>query len=59
MTAMPPPASPAAGGQSESIPVDESSFLTNNQVEGVDEADLVKSDGEVIYVVYGKGRYLQ
>ena len=31
----------------------ESSFGTNNQVEGVDEADLVKSDGERIFVGYG------
>lgn len=51
-----PEASPT-GGTSESIPTDESSYLTNNQVEGVDEADMVKSDGEFIYVAYGKGRY--
>ncbi|WP_342513340.1 beta-propeller domain-containing protein [Sporosarcina sp. FSL K6-1522] len=28
---------------------------TNNQVEGVDEADLVKTDGDFIYTVLGEG----
>jgi len=31
----------------------EDSFETNNQVEGVDEADIVKSDGTFVYTVYG------
>lgn len=31
----------------------EDSYGTNNQVEGVDEADIVKSDGEYVYAVYG------
>ncbi len=31
----------------------EDSYGTNNQVDGVDEADLVKSDGEVVYAAYG------
>ena len=31
----------------------EDSYGTNNQVEGVDEADIVKSDGEFVYTVYG------
>lgn len=31
----------------------EDSFGTNNQVDGVDEADLIKSDGEVVYAAYG------
>ena len=31
----------------------EDSYGTNNQVEGVDEADLIKSDGEVVYAAYG------
>jgi uncharacterized secreted protein with C-terminal beta-propeller domain len=28
---------------------------TNVQVEGIDEADIVKTDGEYIYIVSGKG----
>mmetsp|Transcript_13819 Transcript_13819/g.20588 ORF Transcript_13819/g.20588 Transcript_13819/m.20588 type:complete len:1015 (+) Transcript_13819:152-3196(+) len=32
---------------------DESSFGTNNQVEAVDEADLVKSDGDYVFAAYG------
>jgi len=39
-------------GTSEST-TDESSFGTNNQVEGVDEADLVKSDGDYVFAAYG------
>ena len=31
----------------------ESSFGTNNQVDGVDEADLVKSDGTFVFAAYG------
>ena len=31
----------------------EDSFGTNNQVEGVDEADIVKSDGDWVYAGYG------
>lgn len=31
----------------------EDSFETNNQYEGVDEADIVKSDGTFVYAVYG------
>mmetsp|Transcript_4750 Transcript_4750/g.6989 ORF Transcript_4750/g.6989 Transcript_4750/m.6989 type:complete len:770 (+) Transcript_4750:95-2404(+) len=31
----------------------EDSFGTNNQVNGVDEADLIKSDGIVVYAAYG------
>lgn len=31
----------------------ENSFGTNNQVDGVEEADLIKSDGEVVYAAYG------
>ena len=38
------PASPAAGGAL-------SYSTTNNQVEGVDEADIVKTDGQNLYVV--------
>lgn len=32
---------------------DETDYGTNNQVEGVDEADMVKSDGTFIYAAYG------
>ena len=32
----------------------EDSFQTNNQVEGVDEADVVKSDGTHVFAVYGR-----
>jgi hypothetical protein len=31
----------------------EDSFETNNQVEGVDEADLIKSNGEFVFMGYG------
>lgn len=34
--------------------VSEDSYDTNNQVDGVDEVDMVKSDGMYIYAVYGK-----
>lgn len=33
---------------------DSSGYETNTQVEGVDEGDIVKSDGEYIYVAYRK-----
>lgn len=41
----------AAGGAASSNK--ESSFGTNNQVDGVDEADLVKSDEDHVFAVYG------
>jgi uncharacterized secreted protein with C-terminal beta-propeller domain len=34
--------------------VTESSFSTNNQIEGVQEGDLVQSNGEQVFVVYGR-----
>jgi len=40
-----------ASGSSEKS--GEDSFGTNNQVEGVDEADIVKSDGTHVFTVYG------
>jgi len=43
--------SSAGAGASESNTED--SYETNNQVDGVDEADLVKSDGNVVYAGYG------
>jgi DNA excision repair protein ERCC-4 len=33
--------------------VEEDSFETNNQVQGVDEADIVKSDGTHVFAAYG------
>jgi Beta propeller domain len=41
------------GKQSESVVTTESSFDTNNQVEGVEEADSVLSDGTSIFTAYG------
>ena len=38
--------SPSAAGQTD--------FETNNQEEGVDEADAVKSDGKYVYAAYGE-----
>ena len=42
---------PAADGVSASAGTDFSD--TNNQVEGIDEADIIKTDGEYIYTVTG------
>lgn len=39
------------GGASNAAPPNHSE--TNNQIEGVDEADIVKTDGERIYVLHG------
>jgi len=39
--------------QSKTANDGESSYGTNNQVEGVDEADKVKSDGTHVYTAYG------
>lgn len=50
-----PPASNealAAGGVAAKFPV-EDSYETNNQVQGVDEADVVKSDGKHVFTAYG------
>lgn len=48
-----PTAAPAAAGSGESQKASDYSS-TNIQVEGVDEADIVKSDGEYLYIVSGK-----
>lgn len=50
-----PADSNVAIGDKESVssPSGENSFGTNNQVAGVDEADLVKSDGEHVFAAYG------
>jgi Beta propeller domain len=40
------PTSPSAAGQTD--------FQTNNQEQGVDEADAVKSDGKYVYAAYGE-----
>jgi len=44
---------PGSKGNSEKSNTGESSYGTNNQVEGVDEADAVKSDGVHVYAAYG------
>ncbi len=45
------PTSGDDGGRDESAPPEHSD--TNNQVEGVDEADIVKTDGDRLYVLSG------
>lgn len=47
-------ASDSDGGENKSSADDHSS--TNTQVEGVDEADLVKTDGDYIYATLGNGK---
>mmetsp|Transcript_16972 Transcript_16972/g.38188 ORF Transcript_16972/g.38188 Transcript_16972/m.38188 type:complete len:894 (-) Transcript_16972:77-2758(-) len=42
-----------SGSQPYSSKSKESSYGTNNQVEGVDEADKVKSDGDFVFAAYG------
>jgi len=42
-----------AGSASSMEAAKEDSFGTNNQVEGVDEADIVKSDGDFVFAAYG------
>ena len=46
----------ASGSASKDVsaPSTEDSFGTNNQVEGVDEADIIKSNGEYVFMGYGK-----
>ncbi|GFH50222.1 hypothetical protein CTEN210_06698 [Chaetoceros tenuissimus] len=53
----PSPDAASDSSASDAAPADtettETDFGTNNQVQGVDEADLVKSDGDYIYAAYG------
>lgn len=49
--------SPAAGDEAQDSSVPDYSG-TNNQVRGVDEADLVKTDGNFLYVISGKKLYI-
>lgn len=42
-----------ASGSQAAEKVQEDSYETNNQVDGVDEADIVKSDGDYVYAAYG------
>jgi len=42
-----------AGASPASAPTDESSYETNVQEAGVDEADIVKSDGTKVFAAYG------
>ena len=44
---------PAEGGGEETSAEGQTDFETNNQEEGVDEADTVKSDGTYVYAIYG------
>jgi hypothetical protein len=39
---------------SAAAPSTEDSYGTNNQVEGVDEADVIKSNGEFVFVAYAR-----
>lgn len=55
-TAMPAAAQPASGEKS-GAPAPEHSE-TNVQVEGVDEADIVKSDGDYIYAISGNDVFI-
>jgi uncharacterized secreted protein with C-terminal beta-propeller domain len=49
-------ASGTVAGPTESSPADTGDFSgTNNQVAGVDEGDLVKTDGEHLFVIAGDG----
>ena len=53
--AIPMPGAPEdANDGANDIPTNENSYGTNNQVEGVDEADLLKSNGEQAFVAYGR-----
>lgn len=51
--AMPPAADDSSLETSLDAEKGEDSYGTNNQVEGVDEADLVKSDGTHVFAAYG------
>jgi len=46
-------ASVSASSAAAPTPVTETDFETNNQEEGVDEADISKSDGTYVYTAYG------
>ncbi|KAL7522694.1 hypothetical protein ACHAWX_007636, partial [Stephanocyclus meneghinianus] len=46
-------ASPSLASDGSASKVQEDSYGTNNQVEGVDEADVVKSDGTHVFAAYG------
>lgn len=43
-----------SGGNAADIPTTETSFETNNQIKGVDEADKLKSNGVKAFAVYGR-----
>ncbi len=54
VTAAEPPSDGLGGGSPEAPAMDDVSYSsTNVQVEGVDEADIVKTDGKYIYVLKG------
>jgi len=52
-TGPPPPSAPESGEGSSLAPADSGYSTTNIQVAGVDEADIVKTDGKYIYLVSG------
>jgi len=43
----------AANDSPETSPGEDNSYDTNNQVKGVDEADVVKSNGKYVFTAYG------
>ena len=49
-----PPGTPTNGGGTTPAPSATSHSETNNQVQGVDEADFVKTDGANLYVIHGR-----
>eukprot|EP00571_Detonula_confervacea_P009424 CAMPEP_0172328374 /NCGR_PEP_ID=MMETSP1058-20130122/60317_1 /TAXON_ID=83371 /ORGANISM="Detonula confervacea, Strain CCMP 353" /LENGTH=1083 /DNA_ID=CAMNT_0013045487 /DNA_START=93 /DNA_END=3345 /DNA_ORIENTATION=+ len=51
-------APPESSDSQEAGKVKEDSYETNNQVDGVDEADIVKSDGDYVYAAYGDLLYV-
>lgn len=48
-----PDSSSSLPDESNEVTITENSFGTNNQVDGVEEADIVQSDGEKVYAAYG------
>jgi len=52
-TSMVDEAADSSTGTNTGTSTGEDSYGTNNQVEGVDEADTVKSDGTYVYAAYG------
>lgn len=49
-----PMASARTSGEAATTTSTEDSYGTNNQVEGADEADMIKSNGEIMCIAYGE-----